>query len=141
MGTGTVTYIAAYACALFVFGVIDAAWLGTMGPILYRPLLGDILAPTLRMIPAIAFYLLYPLGVVVFAVLPGLRGDSAITALWHGLLFGVIAYGTYDLTNHATLRVWSLQITLADMAYGAVASGLAAVAAFYAVRLVVNWAS
>ena len=47
--------------------------------------------------------------------------------LW-GLLFGAIAYATYDLTNYATLRNWTLQLTLVDIVYGALASAIAAAA-------------
>jgi uncharacterized membrane protein len=129
-----VTYLVAYLAALVVFGVIDAGWLTTMGNLIYRPLLGELLAPTVRIAPAIAFYLLYPVGITVFAALPAIRSGSLSTALILGLLFGAIAYGTYDLTNQATLRVWPLQITLIDIAYGAVASGLAAMAAFAVAR-------
>ena len=62
------SYAIAYIVVLIVFGAIDAVWLSTMGPLLYRPALGDILAQNLRIAPAIAFYLSYPIGVVVFAV-------------------------------------------------------------------------
>jgi uncharacterized membrane protein len=54
--------------------------------------------------------------------------------LWSGLLFGAIAYGTYDLTNFATLRNWTLQITVVDIVYGALVSAIAAVAAYAIVR-------
>lgn len=132
------TYFVAYLSTLVVFGIIDAGWLSTMGNILYRPLLGDMLAPSVRIMPAIAFYLMYPLGVVVFVVLPALRGGTVHTALLYGALFGAIAYATYDLTNQATLRTWPFQITLIDIAYGAVASGLAAMLAVVAVRWLVG---
>lgn len=65
------TYVVAYVAVLIVFGTIDAVWLTTMGAMLYRPALGDILVQNLRVVPAIAFYLLFPVGIVVFAVLPG----------------------------------------------------------------------
>ena len=136
------TYLAAYLSALVVFGIVDAAWLSTMGNILYRPLLGDLLAPTVRIVPAIAFYLIYPVGVVVFVVLPALRDGSAMASTFlYGLLFGAIAYATYDLTNQATLRTWPLQITLVDIAYGAAASGLAAMAALAVTRWLAGAAS
>ena len=128
------TYLIAYASALLVFGVVDAGWLATMGNFLYRPLLADVLAPSVRLAPAIAFYLIYPVGITVFAALPAIRSGSLTSALVLGLLFGAIAYATYDLTNQATLRTWPLQITLIDIAYGAVASGLAAMAAFAVTR-------
>jgi uncharacterized membrane protein len=136
-----VTYLVAYLSALVVFGIIDAGWLSTMGNLIYRPLLGDLLAPSVRIAPAIAFYLLYPVGITVFAALPAIRSGSLSTALILGLLFGAIAYGTYDLTNQATLRIWPVQITLIDIAYGAVASGLAAMAAFAVTRWLVGSSS
>ena len=130
------TYVVAYVAVLIVFGTIDAVWLTTMGALLYRPALGDILAPTLRVVPAVAFYLSFPIGIVVFTVLPGLRAQSPVTAATLALLFGALAYATYDLTNYATLRNWTLQITVVDIAYGALASSIAATVAFFAVRLI-----
>jgi uncharacterized membrane protein len=132
------SYAIAYVAVLIVFGAIDAAWLSTMGPALYRPALGDILAPGLRIAPAIAFYLMYPIGVVVFAVLPALRAQTPLTAATLALLFGALAYATYDLTNYATLRNWTLQITVLDIGYGALASSIAATMAYFAVRAIVR---
>jgi uncharacterized membrane protein len=130
------TYLIAYITVLLVFGGVDMAWLSVMGPLIYKPALGDILAPSLRAGPAIAFYAMFPVGVVVFAVLPALRGQTPMTGAMLAALFGAIAYGTYDLTNYATLRNWNLQITLLDIVYGAFASGVAATAAYYAVRAI-----
>ena len=70
-------YVVPYVVALVVFGVIDAGWLNTIGKMLYRPALADILLDDLRLAPAIAFYLAYPVGIVVFGVMPGLRADAA----------------------------------------------------------------
>lgn len=128
------SYLKAYVGVLIVFGAIDAAWLTFMGPIIYRPALAEILAPSLRVAPAIAFYLIYPVGVVLFAVTPALRSGSLASAFVLALLFGAIAYATYDLTNYATLRHWTLQITVLDIVYGGLASGIAATAAYLLVR-------
>ena len=73
---------------------------------------------------------------MVFAVLPGLRAQSPLTAATLALLFGALAYATYDLTNYATLRNWTLQITVVDIGYGALASSIAAMAGYFAVRLI-----
>jgi uncharacterized membrane protein len=132
------SYIISYISVLIVFGVIDAGWLTFVGPLLYRPVLSDILAPSVRLAPAIAFYLSYPIGVLVFAVVPGLRTGSALSTLSLALLFGAIAYGTYDLTNYATLRNWTLLITIIDIAYGALLSGIASIAAYVLVRATVG---
>lgn len=132
-------FVAAYVSALIVFGIVDAVWLSMMGPLLYKPVLGDILLPSVRIGPAIAFYAMYPVGIVVFAVLPGLRSGSLGTAFLLGLLLGAIAYATYDLTNFATLRNWSLQIVILDVVYGAIATGAAATAACALVRAGESW--
>ena len=133
------TFLIAYAGALLTFGALDALWLTTMGAALYRATLGDLLATDIRLAPAIGFYLVYPVGIVAFAALPALRAESIGIAIGYGALFGAIAYATYDLTNYATLRTWSLQITLVDIVYGAVASAIAAAAGYLLVRGVSPW--
>ena len=128
------TYLVGYAASLVAFGIIDAIWLSTMAGILYRPTLGTILLDRLRWTPALIFYFGFPLGIVHFAVVPALATGQLWQAAVNGALFGLFAYATYDLTNHATLRVWTLKLTLADMAYGTVATGIAAAAAFLVLR-------
>uniref|UniRef100_B0T1C5 Transmembrane protein n=1 Tax=Caulobacter sp. (strain K31) TaxID=366602 RepID=B0T1C5_CAUSK len=114
-----------YVLTLVVFAGIDTVWLGTMGDRLYRPLIGSMLAENFRLAPAIAFYALYAAGLTVFAVLPGLaEGGWKKALLWGGLL-GLFAYGTYDLTNLATLKSWSLKLSLIDMAWGLCVSAAA----------------
>jgi uncharacterized membrane protein len=122
-------YAVAYGAALIVFGAVDLVWLVLMGSRLYRPTLGDILLPSVRAWPAIVFYVAFPIGILVFAVLPGLRGGSLASTFGLGLLLGAIAYATYDLTNFATIRNWTLQLTVIDIVYGALVTGLAAAAA------------
>ncbi|MEO8422167.1 MAG: DUF2177 family protein [Hyphomicrobium sp.] len=120
------TYAITYLVALVLFAAIDISWLMTMGSKLYRQTLGDVLLTELRIAPAAAFYLMYPAGLVIFAVIPALKSGSPATALLLGALLGLFAYGTYELTNFATIRNWTLQITLIDIAYGIVASGVVA---------------
>ncbi|MCP3408858.1 DUF2177 family protein [Bradyrhizobium sp. CCGB01] len=131
-------YVTGYITALMAFGAIDVVWLRFMGPALYRPTLGDILLTDLRVAPALAFYVIYPVGLLVFAVLPGLKSGSAANVIGSAALFGAIAYATYDLTNFATLRNWTLQLTVLDIVYGAAASAFAAFVSFLAVRAVSN---
>lgn len=128
-------YVVAYAVALVVFVVIDVLYLTSFGARHFKETLGDIIAADLRIGPAIVFYLGFPAGLALFAVAPGLRDNSVLTAALYGALFGLFTYGTYDLTNYATLRNWTLGLTLLDMAYGAAIAGLtAAVAWMVAVR-------
>jgi uncharacterized membrane protein len=129
-------YALAYVIVSIAFVVLDGAWLSIMGPALYKPALGDLLADKVRIAPAIIFYLLYPIGIAIFALVPSLRAGSVGHAAVYGALFGLFAYATYDLTNAATLRQWTTQITLADMAWGAIATGLSATIAVIACRTV-----
>jgi uncharacterized membrane protein len=131
--------VAAYVAALVVFVLIDAVWLSVMGNMRYRPILGDILLPALRIAPALVFYAAFPIGIVALAVMPALKSGNLGAAVANGLLLGAIAYGTYDLTNYATLRNWNLQLTVLDIVYGAIATGAAAVAATAASRMVASW--
>ena len=73
--------VSAYIVALLIFGAIDAVWLSIMGPLLYKPVLSDILLQNLRIGPALAFYALFPIGIVTFCVVPALKADSILTAL------------------------------------------------------------
>ena len=115
-----------YLSVIVPFLMADAVWLGTMMERLYRPAIGTMLADAPILWAAIAFYLLYPAGVVIFATLPALRAGSWTQAALLGALFGGFCYATYDLTNQATLRGWPVTVTLADIAWGMFATGLAA---------------
>lgn len=122
-------YALAFATVLVIFSIIDTLWLGSMADRIYRPLIGEVLADRFRLAPAIAFYVLYALGLTIFAVLPGLKAGNWATALMWGGLFGLFAYGTYDLTNYATLKGWGLKITLMDMTWGVIVSSVSSAAA------------
>jgi uncharacterized membrane protein len=76
---------------------------------------------------------------VYFALMPALRDGSASAALLNGALIGLLAYATYDLTNYATLRPWTLTITLVDLVYGTVVVGLCTWVAFIVVRRLAGW--
>lgn len=125
---------ALYGVCVVVFFALDFAWLSTATPRIYRPLLGDLLAEQPRLGVAAVFYLLYVVGIVALAVIPGLREGSVVGALWRGALFGFLAYATYDLTNLSTIRGWPWQVSAADMAWGTTLNSLVAVAGFYAGR-------
>jgi uncharacterized membrane protein len=120
------TYLIGYVAAAVAMLGLDAIWLTLTANRLYRPILGDLMADTFRPAPAIAFYALYLCGVMIFAVRPGLAARNWKAALINGALFGFFAYATYDLTNQATLKSWSIAITLADMAWGTILTAIAA---------------
>jgi len=116
-------YLTSYAVAFVLFATLDIVWLMLMGSALYRPVLGDMLAPAVRLWPALAFYLMYPIGLVILAIVPALRSGSLAEAILLGAVLGAVTYATYDLTNYATLRNWSLQLTVVDILYGSIVAG------------------
>jgi uncharacterized membrane protein len=132
-------YVVAYIVSLVLFVALDVTWLMTMGGKLYRQTLGDILLQDIRFGPAIAFYLLYPAGLVIFGVAPALREGSIAHALLMGGLFGLFAYATYELTNYATLRNWTLQITVIDVVYGLIVSGAVSAVAAMVTLSIAAW--
>lgn len=83
---------------------------------------------------AFTFYLLYVIGIVYFAVMPALETDSWVRAMTSGALLGLIAYATYDLTNLATLRGWSVKLSMMDTAWGTFVTSIAVTAGYFGTR-------
>jgi uncharacterized membrane protein len=126
------TYAVRYVVALLGTIVLDALWLSYFARAVFRPTLGSILLDDPRWPVAILFYLLYPLGIVLFAVNPALRGGTWISAALTGALFGFFAYMTYDLTNLATIKVWTVPLAATDIAWGTFLTAAAATASYLA---------
>lgn len=128
------SYAIAYAAALVVFLVIDSLWLGVIADDFYRERLASFMTGPVKVPAAVAFYLLYIVGIVVFAIAPALGTGSWRTALLRGALFGLIAYATFELTNLAILPGWPLSVVLVDMVWGAVLTGSTATLGFLITR-------
>jgi uncharacterized membrane protein len=126
-----VSYVALYAVTLVVFLGIDAIWLKKVAGPLFRRQVGELMLEDPRMGVAGAFYALYCVGIVYFAAAPA-AGDP-VAALVDGALFGFFAYATYEATNLATLKGWTIGMAALDTAWGAALTGVsAAVAALIA---------
>lgn len=120
-----VKFVIAYVVAAIAFGILDSLWLRWAGPNLYRPVIGDIMAENFRIAPAAAFYFIYLGGMVFFAIRPGLENASVATAMVNGAILGALCYATFDLTSQAVFKVWSTQISIMDIAWGAFATATA----------------
>jgi uncharacterized membrane protein len=107
-----------YAVSVPVFFIVDMIWLGVIAKDFYRKALEPLITPDINWIAAIIFYLLFLVGVLIFALLPGIERRSLIYTIAMAALFGFIAYATYDLTNLATLRDWPLMLSIVDMIWG-----------------------
>lgn len=123
------TYIVTYAVALCAFLVLDLIWLGWIASGFYRSEIGTLLAPNTNLYAAAAFYLIFTAGLMVFVIVPNLAEGAWLRAFMMGALFGFVAYATYDLSNLATLQGWSLRLSLTDMVWGAVLSGVTSASA------------
>ncbi len=116
-------HLVAWAATFVVLLVIDMIWLGVVAKGMYQEGMGDLMSPNPRLAFAGAFYLIYPIGLLLFAIVPGVEA-----------LFGMFCYGTYDLTNLAVIRNWPLALSFIDIVWGALVSGVAAAAGAVAWR-------
>ena len=125
------TYLIAYAATAAVFFGMDFTWLSLTMKSIYKAKLGSLLADNPNFGVAAGFYIVYVVGIVFFAVLPA---GSWLQAMLTGAFLGLIAYGTYDMTSWATVRDWPGSISIIDMIWGTIATGVAATAGYLAMR-------
>lgn len=123
-------YVVAYLTTALVFLGIDYVWLSRVAVGFYQSRLGDLLLDQPNFAVAGLFYLFYVVGIVYFAIMPALSSGNWTTALVSGALLGLIAYGTYDMTNLATIRGWSVSVSIVDMIWGMVLTGFSATAGY-----------
>ena len=120
-----------YIATFGVFFLIDLIWLVLMNSRFYKKELSGLMAVKVKWFPAILFYLLFIVAVLVLAVLPAVDNGSWVTALLYGGLLGMVCYGTYDFTNLASIRDWPLKVTVVDIIWGTVLSATVATISFF----------
>lgn len=126
-------YFYAYITSLLTMAALDAAWLGLIAPAFYKKHIGFIMTNKPNWLAAIAFYLIFILGVTVFVVYPGWKDTHSLVKVGlSGALFGLVTYATYDLTNQATLKNWPYIVTVVDLLWG---TALTAVVSIVAVSI------
>lgn len=123
-------YAIAYVATAVVFFGLDFVWLSRMLGF-YRAEMGGLLLAQPKLGFAAGFYVLYVVGIVALVVVPALNGGGWGQALAMGALLGLVAYGTYDMTNMSTLNGWSLKLALVDMAWGTFVTAAAATAGYF----------
>lgn len=116
-------YVVLYAIAFAIFLAIDAIWLGFIARDFYKQYLGYLMKTDINFVAAAVFYLLFIIGILVFAIVPALEKNSLQSAIMLGCFFGFITYATYDLTNYATIKDWPLTVVIVDMAWGTFLAG------------------
>lgn len=120
-----------YLLTAIVFFAIDLLWLGVIAKGLYNKYLGEFLADKVNWTAAIIFYLLFIVGIFIFAIQPALEKQSLQKAIVYGALFGFFTYATYDLTNLATLKNWPLEIVFIDIIWGMVLTASVSTAGYF----------
>lgn len=125
-------FVIAYISGLIAFLVIDFIWLKYIALSFYREQIGHLMLDKPNLGIALLFYLVYVVGVVVLAVNPALEKGQWTTAVLYGGLLGFVAYGTYDITNLATLKTWPPIVAVVDMIWGTVLTASVATIAYFA---------
>jgi uncharacterized membrane protein len=128
-------WLLGYGVAGGTFLLVDLVWLGVVAPAVYRPQIAQIMIDRVRVAPAALFYAIYIGGILFFAVQPALKAQSALVAASTGALLGLLAYSTYDLTNLATIKVWTVKAAALDMAWGTILTSASASAAYLAMAV------
>jgi uncharacterized membrane protein len=127
----TSKFLLSIGAVLGAFLVLDGLWLGFIASTFYRARIGHLMSPTVVWWAAVLFYVLYAVGLTVLVIQPG---SSVGGVFVMGALFGLVAYGTYDLTNLSVMRQWPVSLTVIDMLWGALLTGLASIAGYLASR-------
>ncbi len=129
------SWVKAFGGSLVAFLVLDGVWLSFIAKDFYRNQLGDLMKDEPDFAAAAVFYAVYVVGIVFLAVRPAVSAGDWRTAAIHGAVLGLLAYGTYDMTNLATLKDWPLPMVVVDIVWGMALTALAATAGYLATRL------
>jgi len=125
-------YVILYLATFLVLIPIDFLFLGIVAKGFFTAEVGDMLGE-IRLAPAILFYLLYVVGILIFV--SGSAAATPSSTLLYGALFGLFCYATFDLTSLALLKHWSWRVAVVDIAWGSIVTALSSTAGL----LVANW--
>ncbi len=115
-----------YGATTIIFFALDAFGLRLLIKPVFDRHISHLYAEPFRIVPAALFYLGYVAGVLWFVSVPALQKGDPMAALIGGVLLGLMAYGTYEFTNYATLRDWSMSQVATDMLWGGALTGVSA---------------
>ena len=106
--------------AALIFLIIDIIWLSYSVRAFYRPNIGHLLLEKPVMWAAILFYSIYVIGLAIVIIEPSINSDDLYKSMLKAFVFGFVAYGTYNLTNMATVKGWSPVVVFVDMFWGGI---------------------
>ncbi len=128
MKTTLAGWMASFGATALVMIAIDLLWLGVIAKPWYLAGMGHLMAPKPNLIAAALFYVMFPVGLMIFAVIPHAETTGIAKAAMWGAAFGFFTYATYDLTNLATLKAYPLGLAVLDITWGTFVSAIAATA-------------
>jgi len=112
--------IKTFFIALLFFCIIDVFWIYLVVTPMYKQEVASLMQ--LKIPPAILFYIIFLLGLIFFVINP-YHGNTLFNVFMIGAFYGLVTYGTYDLTVYATMNIFSLKLVIADILWGMVLSG------------------
>jgi len=121
-----------FLVSFITFLFLDAIWLGLIARGFYSKHLSLYLTDNVIWPSAFIFYIIFNIGLLIFVILPSIEKNSYSTLLIYSILYGLVTFATYDLTNHATIKDWPLIVSIVDMSYGMFVALVSSSAAFYA---------
>ena len=130
-------YIKLYLISATSFLVLDSIWLGLIAPKFYKTYIGHVMAKNANLFAAGLFYVIFIAGLVFFVVEPAVKEASWLTALTRGAFFGLVTYGTYDLTSQAVIKDWPWLVTGVDLLWGTFITAMVSVVAVLIARAVI----
>ena len=131
--------VVATILASFIFLIIDVIWLSFATKSFYRPLIGNLLTDKPVMWAAALFYIIYVMGMALVVIQPCISSENIFKTLYIGFIFGLVAYGTYNLTNMAVLKGWSPTVTFVDMFWGGSLTAVSATTGLYLAKKIVHY--
>ncbi|MBT3520420.1 MAG: DUF2177 family protein [Gammaproteobacteria bacterium] len=126
-----------FLVSFITFLFLDAIWLGLIARGFYSKHLSLYLTDNVIWPSAFIFYIIFNIGLLIFVILPSIEKNSYSTLLIYSILYGLVTFATYDLTNHATIKDWPLIVSIVDMSYGMFVALVSSSAAFYANKYLV----
>ena len=125
-------YAVLYLATLIVLIPVDFLFLGMVAKGFFSSQVGDMLGD-IRLAPAILFYLLYVVGVLIFV--SGPAGATWQSTLLYGALFGFFCYATFELTSLSLLKHWTWPVVILDVSWGSFVTALSSTAGL----LIADW--
>ena len=115
--------IKTFFIALLFFFIIDAFWIYFVATPMYKQEIPSLME--LKVAPALLFYAIFLMGLIFFVVNPN-QDNTLLNVFLIGAFFGLVTYGTYDLTVYASMNIFSLKLVVADILWGMFLSGAVA---------------